>query len=317
MASKKPNVKKLLLLGGLAAAGVAAVYVVLWQGRVSTDNAYIKADVTLISPKVGGYISKVGVADNTPVKAGDVLVELENADYTARLAAAQGQVDTLISSMSEQEQIISQAQADADIATANFRRAKTLLQQGASAAQATEEARAKAKSASAGLGAAQAHMDMLASQLKEAEANRLLAAIDLSRTTVVAPQDGIVGNRIAQVGQLVQPGSALMYLIPQKMWVEANYKETQLENMKAGQPARVHVDALGGREVKGRVESFAPASGSEFSILPPENATGNFTKVVRRVPVRIALDADADTAAMLRPGLSVVVTVDTRAGSGK
>lgn len=317
MAPKKSNVKTFVLLGVLAAAAVAVVYVVLWQGRVTTDNAYVKADVTLISPKVSGYIQSVKVVDNTPVKAGDVLIEIENSDYTAKLAAAQGQVDTLVSSMSEQEQVIAQAQANADIAAANFRRAKTLLAQGATATQATEEARATAKAATAGLGAAQAHMDMLASQLKEAEANHQLAQIDLSRTIVVAPQDGIVGNRSAQVGQLVQPGSALMYLIPQKMWVEANYKETQLADMKAGQPASVEVDALGGRAVKGHVESFAPASGSEFSILPPENATGNFTKVVRRVPVRIALEADAETAAMLRPGISVVVTVDTRANAGK
>lgn len=312
MASQKPNLKLLALAGVVIIAFVAVLYIVLWQGRVSTDNAYVKADVTLISPQVSGTITKVNVADNTAVKKGDVLIEIDSADYVAKLEAAQAQMDTLSNNMSEQEQVIAQAQADADIAAANFKRSKTLLEQGASATQATEEARAKARSASAALGAAKAHMETLASQLKQAQANHQLAAIDLSRTTVVAPQDGIIGNRTAQVGQLVQPGRALMYLIPQKMWVEANYKETQLAHMKPGQPAEVEVDALDGHTVKGHVESFAPASGSEFSILPPENATGNFTKVVRRVPVRIALETDTETTAMLRPGLSVIVTVDTR-----
>lgn len=316
MAPQKPKLKKLVAAGVVAVAVLFAAYILLWYGRVSTDNAYVKADVTLISPKVSGYIAKVNVADNQPVKVGDVLVEIEHADYQAKLAAREGEVQSLISRMSEQEQAIAQAQAEADIASANFRRAKTLLEQGASATQAMEEARAKARAATAALGAAKAQMDVLAAQLKQAEANRQLAVIDLSSTVIVAPREGLVGNRTTQVGQMVQPGSALMYLIPREMWVEANYKETQLEHMHIGQPATVKIDALGGKAVKGRVASFAPASGSEFSILPPENATGNFTKVVRRVPVRIELEPDAETAAMLRPGLSVVVTVDTRQSAG-
>lgn len=310
--AKNLNLKKVLPIAALVVLVAVAAYFVLWYGRVSTDNAYIKADITLVSPKVTGYVKEVRITDNQPVKAGDLLVVIEQQDYAAKVAGAQAQVEALQGQIAEQAQAIAQATAQSDVAWKNNKRAQALQLQGAIANQNADEAKAQNKSEKAILEGAKSHLDVLNAQLKQAQANLELATIDLSSTQIIAPQAGIIGNRTVQVGQLVRPGAALAYLIPQKMWVEANFKETQLEDMRAGQLATISVDALGGKDVQGRVLSFAPASGAEFSILPPENATGNFTKVVRRVPVKILIETDAETAKLLRPGLSVVVTVDTR-----
>lgn len=310
--SKKMNLKKIIPIIAVALMVLVAVWWVLWRGRETTDDAYVRADTTLISPKVTGYVTQVNFADNQHVKAGDIVVQIDQKDYIAKVAAAQAQVDALKSQNDEQQQVINEALAQSDVAHRNSQRASALQLEGAIANQNADEAHATNKSNKAVLEAAKSHLAVLAAQLQQAQANLQLAQIDLNNTTIRAPQDGIVGNRTVQIGQLVQPGAALAYLIPQNMWVEANYKETQLEHMRPGQHASLSVDAMGGRDLDGTVLSFAPASGSEFSILPPENATGNFTKVVRRVPVKILINTDATTMDLLRPGLSVVVTVDTR-----
>lgn len=308
----KAQVKRILPVAGLALALVLGVlWLVFWHGRVSTDDAYVKADVTLISPKVTGYVAEVRVRDNQPVVAGEVLVVIDGADFTAHLAAAEAQRESLIGQLAAQEQAIAQATATAANAAKDYQRAKTLAGEGAVSQKQLDDDLTAHRNAQAALQAAKLQMDVLAAQVKQAAANVDLAALDVSHTEIRAPQAGIVGNRTVQVGQLVRPGAALLYLIPQTMWVEANFKETQLTHMKVGQPVKVKVDALSGDALPAHVDSFAPASGAEFSILPPENATGNFTKVVRRVPVKIVLDGSA-TVAGLRPGLSTVVTVDTR-----
>lgn len=310
--AKKIALGKIAAVLAVGFVVIVAAWWVIWQGRASTDNAYIKADITLISPKVTGYVREVRVTDNQPVAAGDVLVVIDDADYKAKVAAAQATVDALHGEIAEQVQVIAQASAQAGASWKNRKRVEALEEVGAVSGQNADDVKALSKGNQAVLEGAKAHIEVLTAQLRQAEANVELATIDLSSTLIRAPQAGIVGNRTVQVGQLVRPGAALAYLIPHEMWVEANFKETQLETMRVGQPANISVDALGGHDVKGRVTSFAPASGAEFSILPPENATGNFTKVVRRVPVKIALEADADTMKLLRPGLSVVVTVDMR-----
>lgn len=299
------------MIGGLVLVFLS-VWWVFWHGRVSTDNAYVKADITLLAPKVAGYVKAVHIVDNQPVKAGDLLVEIDDADYVAKLASANARRDALVGQLAAQGQQIAEANAAAVKAGRDYTRLKALVGEGAVSARQMDEAVAAAKSAQAALEAAKLQVDVLTAQMKQAAADADLAAMDVSNTQIRAPQDGTIGNRSVQVGQLVRSGSALAYLIPPKMWVEANFKETQLPGMKPGQPARVSVDALPGADLHGRVDSLAPASGAEFSILPPENATGNFTKVVRRVPVKIVLTDPAPALARLRPGLSTVVTVDTR-----
>lgn len=312
-----------------------------WRFLQSTDDAYIQSDVTLISPKVEGYIKEVLVRDNEPVTAGQVLFTIENRDFAAKVAQAEAalatqeaSVATYASRLKLQQAMIDQAaanvrsaEADLDRAQLDYKRYAALVTSDYASRQKYESTQADSRKAEAALGKARAalaaeqnQLSVLDSQKREEEAKLLqaratlqLAKNDLDNTIIRAPVAGIAGNRAGQIGQYVKAGTQLLSLVPlPQIYVTANFKETQLTRMRPGQPAEISVDAYPDQPLQGRVESFAPGSGAEFSLLPPDNATGNFTKIVQRVPVRIAVPADTPIARLLRPGLSVTVTVDTR-----
>jgi membrane fusion protein, multidrug efflux system len=328
----------------LIAAGVAGG--VYWW-RVarfveSTDDAYVQADISPISPKVEGYVREVRVTDNQRVKARDVLVTIDDRDFAARVAQARGHRDAqqaalvmLETRRTWQQAMIEQAAATVASAEAEQQRAglelvrqRNLAKADVASRQKFEVADADQRKATAGMARARAAFagtrDQLAmldaerkqdeAQLAQAEAELTLAENDLGDTVIRAPVDGVVGNKGVEIGQFVKPGTLLLAIVPlPHVYVIANFKETQLAGMRPGQPVRLTFDALPGRTLRGFIESFAPASGAVFSLLPPENATGNFTKIVQRVPARIALAPGETFAAALRPGLSAVVAVDTRA----
>ncbi|GAB2175083.1 HlyD family secretion protein [Dongia sp. agr-C8] len=334
-----------LLLVLIVAAGAVGGGAYWWQtGRFqeSTDNAYVEGDISVVSPLVEGKVAEVAVGDNQAVKAGDVLVTIESDDFRARVAEAQASaaaaaasIATIDSQITWQQTKIDQIVAQQRSAAAELTRAKTvydrykkLIESKVIGTQDLDEATAayvKAQAAvsesSAELAAEQTQLGVYQASRKEAEAKQMeaaatlkLAEINLDRTVIKAPIDGVVGNRGVRVGQYVKAGTQLLSLVPTEVHVVANFKETQLDRMRPGQEVAISVDAFPSEKLIGTVESFAPASGAEFSLLPAENATGNFTKIVRRVPVRIALPADNPLHGLLRPGLSVVVDVDTRTG---
>jgi membrane fusion protein, multidrug efflux system len=308
----------------------------------TTDNAYIEGDISVISPQVEGKIATVAVGDNQAVKAGDVLATIEDSDYKAKVSqatamatAAEASMGTIDSQITWQQTKIDQVAAQQRSAAAELQRAKIvydrykkMIVDKVIGTQELDEATAsylKAQAAStetaAELAAEQTQLGVYQASRKEAEAKhaeadaaRQLAQIDLDRTVIRAPIDGVIGNRAVRVGQYVKAGSQLLSLVPIDVHVVANFKETQLDRMRPGQQVEISVDAFSSEKLMGTIESFAPASGSEFSLLPEENATGNFTKIVRRVPVRIALPENNPLHGLLRPGLSVVVAVDTRTG---
>ena len=314
--------------------------------RQSTDDAYIQSDVSVISPKIEGYIKKVRVADNQEVAEGAVLFVIDDRDFRAKVAQAEAAIATeeaiiatYESRLKLQQAMIDQAAAvvqstEADLARAqqDYKRYSSLMTSDFASRQRFEQAEADARKAEAALAKSRAalageqnQLAVLRSQqheeeakLQQARANLWLAKNDLDNTVIRAPVSGIAGNRAGQVGQYVKPGTQLLSLVPLPLvYVTANFKETQLTRMRPGQIAEVSVDAYPDVPIEGRIESFAPASGAQFSLLPPDNATGNFTKIVQRVPVRIALPANGPLGGLLRPGLSVTVTVDTReAGTG-
>ena len=314
------------------------------EGRflISTDDAYVKADMATIASKVSGYIATVAVADNQHVDAGDLLARIDPGDYQLAVDAAQRKYDTQTATIDRigtqaeaQKAMIDQAKAqlaaakaDATRTIAELARAAKLVQTNFGTQQRLEQAQsdrdralASVGQAEAGVAAATANLRVIEAQKREAVDTRaeLQTALDrarrdLSFTEVRAAFDGVVGNRAVQPGQYVQPGTRLLALVPMNSaYIEANFKETQFSGLKPGQKADVRVDALSGRPIEGTVESFAPASGAQFSLLPPENATGNFTKVVQRLPIRIKVPAAIAAAGLLRPGMSVVVDVHTKA----
>ena len=313
-----------------------------WRFQQSTDDAYVSSDISLISPKIEGYIKEVRVADNQRVTAGQVLFVIDDSDFAAKVAQAsaavassEAVVATFATRHDFQIAMINQAAATTHAAEAEVNRANldqqryaTLATTESATKQRYETALADAAKAAANLLKAQAAVEaekqqlaVLDAQKHEEEARLLqaraalkLAQNDLDNTVIKAPVAGIVGNRAGQTGQYVKAGTQLLSLVPlPNVYVTANFKETQLTRMRPGQPAQISVDAYPDHVIEGRVESFAPASGAEFSLLPPDNATGNFTKIVQRVPVRIAVPDNGPLAALLRPGLSVVVSIDTRA----
>jgi len=312
----------------------------------STDDAYVQSDITLISPKVEGYIKEVRVADNQEVAEGSVLFVIDDRDFAAKLAQAEAAVaaeEAIIATYQNrlklQQAMIEQAAATVKSAEADLARwqqdhkrysalvttdfaSRQRFEQAETDARKGEAAVAKSRAAFA---AEQNQVAVLRSQqreeeakLQQANATLRLARHELEDTVIRAPVSGVAGNRAGQVGQYVKAGSQLLSLVPlSRVYVTANFKETQLTHMRPGQLAEVLVDAYPGLALEGRIESFAPASGAQFSLLPPDNATGNFTKIVQRVPVRIALPANNPLTGRLRPGLSVTVTIDTRnAGDG-
>lgn len=385
----KPNRKRIVVAGIVGTVALAgSLFYVSRRGLESTDDAQIDADVVALAPRTAGLVVRVHVTDNQPVKAGDVLVELDDAPAKARLAQAEASLNAAIAGAEA-------ADAEARIAGTNARANKnvasaSLLAASAGAgasrdqiaeadarvasaeallAQATTERDRTAKLVAAGalgpavLDAARASFDTANAQVAQARANRAalkgaasqaasrvqeasakaeqtqevdvfitqaearakaahaqveqlraardLAALDLSYTKVTAPHDGLVSKKVVAVGQLVAAGTPIAQLVPgEKVWVTANFKETQIAKMHAGQPVTVQVDALPGQTLRGEVESFAGATGSRFALLPPDNASGNFTKVVQRVPVRIRI-VDAP-AGRLVPGMNAALTVDTR-----
>lgn len=335
-------------LGGLFALA-AIVYTILWftsfRYYESTDNAYVHADISVISPKVSGYLASVDVTDNAYVHKGDVLATIEPRDFEIAKAEAEAQLETQKSAIATIAEQVEAARADAESAKANvasadaqalrartdYRRYEKLARRDFASRQKLDSANADMKSADAALAAAKAKLHAATTQIavlkaqkvqQEARLKQVQADLDqvnrnLAYTVIRAPVDGVIGNRHMDVGQLVQPGNQLASLVAlPHVYVDANFKETQIENMKVGQTATIVADAWPDTEIKGTVESFSPASGQVFSLLPAENATGNFTKIVQRVPVRIALPDANKLAGYLRPGLSVTVTVDTRTGDG-
>jgi membrane fusion protein, multidrug efflux system len=329
----------------IAALGAGGYYGHYWwtAGRflVSTDDAYVRADLSIVSAKVSGNVTDVPVKDNVKVRQGVVLAQIDDRDYKIaadaarnKLATQEATIERLKQQANAQLSVIEQAKAQLLSAkasfvraSADFERAQTLARQEFGSKQRLDQARADRDQGQASVKAAEAaqllgeaNLAVLNAQVKEAEGVRAelqssldKALLDLSFTTVKAPFAGVIGNRAVQVGQYVQPGTRLLAIVPlDTAYVEANYKETQLERIRPGQPVDVAVDAAGGRVFHGVVESLAPASGSQYSLLPPENATGNFTKIVQRVPVRIRVEGEAIREGVLRPGLSVVTYVNTK-----
>jgi len=307
----------------------------------STDDAYVKADYTTVAPKVSGYVAAVLVGDNDAVKAGQVLAKIDDRDHQAALSqvkadvkAATAAITNLDAQIELQQSIIGQARAtiDASLATLDFARSdaarsQRLITNGAgtqSRAEQSQSLRDQAQAAlerdRAALVAAEKKVPVLQTQREQAVAQRERAAaaqhqaeLNLSYTQIVAPVDGTVGARTIRVGQFVTSGTQLMAVVPlHSVYVVANFKETQLTHVRAGQPVEVKVDSFPDVEIKGHVDSISPASGLEFSLLPPDNATGNFTKIVQRIPVKIVID-DEKVSGLLRAGMSVEPEIDTKA----
>jgi len=333
-----------LLLAGAAVAALAGASWYGWDywtvGRflVSTDDAYVKADNTTVAPKVSGYLHEVLVGDNERVRAGQVLARIDDRDFKvavdqakANVAAAEAAIESKRAQLDVQQAVIDAARAtlDVDTASATFTRQENKRYtdlaatgygslQNAQAAQSRDAgALAAIERDKANLASALKQVELLKAQIAQtvadaSHANAVLrqAELNLSYTTIIAPIDGVVGNRTLRAGQYVQAGTQLMSLVPASgAYVIANFKETQLTNVQAGQPVDIDVDMFPGKPVHGHVDSLAPASGQEFALLPPDNATGNFTKVVQRIPVKIALE---DSSIELRPGMSVIPTIQTQ-----
>jgi membrane fusion protein, multidrug efflux system len=351
-AGLRKGLLKRTALGALAVIGIAAAahygldYWRVGRFMVATDDAYVQADNTLIAPRVSGYISQVLVADNQPVKAGDVLARIDDRDFQTALRqaaadqqTAESEIRSIDAQLALQRSTIEQAAQQVTSAEAALRfaqqdhaRYELLSRTGAGTTQSAQQTLSLLTQRTAGLAQAQAALVAARQQVEVLQANRVKAQaqsehyaaaeqqarLNLGYTTIVAPVDGTVGARSLRVGQYVQAGTQLMAVVPlSAVYVVANFKETQLTDVRPGQPVAISVDTFPGASIHGHVDSLAPATGLQFALLPPDNATGNFTKIVQRLPVKIVLDGDGQGAAnLLRPGMSVEPTIDTRqAGS--
>jgi membrane fusion protein (multidrug efflux system) len=338
---------KLVLLATAAAVviGIGGWYGEHWwtSGRfmISTDDAYVRAHNTTLAAKVSGYLVSIPVNDNARVRAGDVIATIDDGDYRLAVDAArdkvatqQATVDRFGRQVMAQDANIAQAkaqfvssQAAAKKNQSEFERQQALAARAYASRQALEQAEANrdqsaaaVQSAQASVDAAEANLDVLKAQQQEAaraldelRTAQAKAERDLSFTIIRAPVDGVFGNRAVQTGDFVQTGQRIASLVPlDDVYVDANFKETQLARLQPGQAVSINVDALPGQTIPGTVASLSPASGSVFSLLPPDNATGNFTKIVQRLPVRIEVPTDVTAQRLLRPGMSVVVSVDTK-----
>lgn len=342
---KRSHVKRVALAVSLLVAGLGLVKLAhtWWTvGRFveSTDDAYVGGDVTVIAPKVAGFILKLAVRDNQQVHAGDLLLKLDDRDYVSALAKAEAAVAIQKAALTNlnatrhlQEAVVAQAQATITAAEAEIVRTRDdqarfnkLLRGAAVSVQESQKADAEFKEAvavgeksRAALTATQRQVVVIDSQIQQAQAaleqanaERELARLNLSYTELRAPVDGTVGNRSAQIGAYATAGSQLLSIVPARgLWIDANFKESQLARIRPGFPVLVKVDSIPGSKFRGEVASVAPATGAQFSVLPPENATGNFTKIVQRVAVRIVLVDEAEARGQLRPGLSVVAKINT------
>jgi membrane fusion protein (multidrug efflux system) len=337
----------------MTGAAIAALAGAAWYGfdywtvgqyLVSTDDAYVQADNTTVAPKVSGYLHQVLVRDNEPVKAGQVLARIDDRDFKVALdqakadvAAAEATIASKQAQLDVQQAVIAAAKAtiEVDSAAKTFtnqenKRYTDLAATGFGSVQNAQQAQSRNAGAeaailrdTANLASAEKQVDLLKAEIAQAiaastraSALQRQAELNLGYTTITAPIDGVVGNRTLRVGQFVQAGTQLMSVVPvDGAYIVANYKETQLTDVHEGQAVDVAIDMFPGKVVHGHVDSIAPASGQEFALLPPDNATGNFTKVVQRIPVRIALDAADNPAIELRPGMSVIPTIATRSPS--
>jgi membrane fusion protein (multidrug efflux system) len=334
----------LIALGLIAAGGIAWYGWDWWRvGRFieTTDDAYVGGNVTTLSPHVAGFVAKILVGDNEFVHAGQLLIELDDRDYKASLAHAEAVVQNHTAALANlhakydlQQSMIDEAQAKlaANQAEAGYARADAAryhalavttfgtLQNDQKAFAADRKAAAAVRSGKAGLDAAKQQLTVIDTEIAEtraslaqAQADLRTAQLDLGYTRIRSPIDGYIGDRAAQIGAYTTIGTALLAVVPaHALWVDANFKEDQLARMRPGEPATFVADVLPGRTFTGRVVSLAPATGAIFSVIPPENATGNFTKIVQRVPVRIQVDDNDGTLGLLRPGLSTTVSVGTR-----
>ena len=339
-----PSNRAVILAVVIALIGIALI-LRAWQlwpfttAIATTDNAYVRGQVTVLAPQVNGYITEVLVKDFQHVKQGEVLLRIDDRIYRQRVAQAEAALDSAKAALANSDQ--SQAQNRAQIASAKatlsagqselqrsraeLARYEQLAAQRLVALNDRDKFRTSQASAQAGVQQSQAQIQIaeetlvstrvarkgLEAQVESAEAALELARIDLANTVIHAPRDGQVSEASARAGQYVAAGSQLLFLVPDTLWVVANFKEGQTWPMRIGQPATFAVDAFQGEVLRGHIEAIAPATGSEFSVLRPDNASGNFTKVVQRLPVRIAIDDDQPLAARLRPGMSVIAKVDT------
>jgi membrane fusion protein, multidrug efflux system len=330
-----------LTLGIAGAADFGYGYLTTGRYLESTDDAYVKADSTIVSPRVSGYLAEVLVGDNQPVTSGQLLARIDDRDFKTALdqahadvAAAEASVRNLDAQIALQQPVIEQETADIAAAEANLQFAKEeqsrydgLMKSGSGTVQraqqtdaALREKVAQLQHGKSGLLAAQKRVDVLTTdrakavaQLDHARAVDQQMALNLSYTRIIAPVDGTVGARSLRVGQFVQAGTQLMAVVPlDAVYVVANFKETQLTHVRNGQPVELYIDSFHGTRLRGHVDSLSPASGLEFALLPPDNATGNFTKIVQRVPVKIVLD-EHNLVGLLRPGMSAEPTIDTKA----
>ena len=342
----RPSRTSVVVMIVIAVIGLALI-LRAWQlwpfnsSTMHTDNAYVRGQVTVLAPQVNGYVTEVLVKDFDYVKRGQPLLHIDARIYREKVEQAQASLDDARAQLANSDQ--SQAQNRAQIASARaslsagqaeqqrtrveLRRYETLASQQLVSNSDRDKLRASAQSTRASVAQQQAAIRIaeenliatrvsrrgLEAKVANAEALLKLAQIDLDNTVIRAPRDGQVSEASVRLGQYVVAGSQLLFLVPDNLWVVANFKEGQTWNMVIGQPATFSVDAFGGRRLNGHIEQIAPATGSEFSVLKPDNASGNFTKVVQRLPIRIAIDPDQPLAARLRPGMSVVVEVNTAA----
>ena len=341
-----------VIASGLLFALVAliGVFIVLYAWNLppfhsalqTTENAQVRGQVTIIGPQLSGYIVEVDVQDYQMVRQGQLLMRIDDRIYRQRLDQAQAQLATqraalanfaqsrrtASATIAQNEAAVANAAAQARRANADLHRVEELAADGSLSARerdaaratraqtvaAAEQARAAVEIARQNLRTVDVNHASLEAAVANAEAAVRLAEIDLANTRIVAPRDGQLGQISVRLGAFVNAGAQLTALVPQTMWVVANMKETQMADVALGQPVTFTVDALNHATLRGHVEQIAPATGSEFSVIVPDNATGNFVKIAQRIPVRIDIDPDQALAARLRPGMSVVASIDTKAG---
>jgi len=348
-AARKSGKRKFILIGflallALAAASYAIYYVLVGRFYVSTDDAYVRANNTVLGARISGHIAAILPGDNTLVKKGDVVLRIDDGDYkiavdaaATRIATQEAtiarfgrQVTAAVSSVEQAQANLASAEAGLKRAGLDYDRQQSLSNKGFASHATFEQSEAARDQGIAGVKAAQAAFEAArdnvdVTKAQQAEAQAQLAELktqlakaqrDLDFTYVRAPVDGIFSNRLVNTGDFIAVGQRLGNVVPlDEVYIDANYKETQLKRIRPGQPVTIKVDAYGFRKFKGVVDSISPAAGSVFTLLPPDNATGNFTKIVQRLPVRIRVPKDVARQDLLRAGMSVYATVDTSKGA--